>query len=160
MLALDIPNILPGALQPAGRLIWSTVLLVVIVAGIVVMMKRPKPAEPATWAATMAGAVIVFGAMMIAYGTIPHEWLNFANGQLKWDAAHYLIRNDQWPLHIDITKAVITDIVAVGIYVVFLSLNIALFSMWQKRKPAEAKATAESKPAGTSAFGRPVTTKA
>lgn len=166
MLALDIPNFLPNELfgmgwfRPAGRLIWSTVLLVLIVGAIVAVAKRPKPAEPSTWAQSMTGAVIVFATMMLAYGTIPHEWLNFANGYLKWDAAHYVIRSDQWFLNITITKAVVTDVVASLLYVVFLGGNIALFSMWQKRKPAEAPAETESTPSRTSAFGRPVTTKA
>jgi hypothetical protein len=165
-LALDIPNLLPDwhFLRPAGRLIWSTVIVLVMTGGVVSYARKPKSAEPTTWAMAMLGAVYVFLLMIIAYGTVPHEWLNFANSYLKWDASHYVIRKDQWFFKTDISKAAVTDIIASGIYVVFLGANVYLFSMWQKR-PTQAdldKATAstEAKPAGTSAYGRPLTSKA
>lgn len=164
-LALNIPNFLeflPGDFwKPAGRLIWSTVILVIGVGIIFVLAKRPKSPEPTTWAMSMLGAIAVTGLMIIAYGTIPHEWLQFADSYLKWDAANYFIRSGDWFFSTDVNKAAAKDTVAVLIYAVFLGLNVYLFSLWQKRPVATDVVTEPTtKSAGTSAYGRPMTTKA
>ncbi len=174
-LAVSIPNFLPdwGPLRPAGRLIWSTLLLVVGVVVIQILCKRPKPKEPSTWAQSMLGAVISFALMLLAYGTVPHEWLTFANGYLKWDTTHFLIRgrevgesyllsNGHWFLPINVPLAAIKDIVATLIYVVLVTVNCKLFVKWQKRPlaPVADAATAPDVSAGTSAYGKPMTAKA
>ena len=68
MLAVHIPNPLPKSalgfhfswMHPAGRLIWASVILILGVAVILVLCRRPKPAEQATWAQAMLGALAVF----------------------------------------------------------------------------------------------------
>src|SRR5690242_20726006 len=94
LLGVHVPNLMPKTVpwldftkgsfhwnshsawpRHAGRLIWATVLFVI---GLVIafrMTKRPKPAEPATWAMTILGALGVWAMMALGYGTIPHEWL-------------------------------------------------------------------------------------
>ncbi|MDQ1532950.1 MAG: hypothetical protein QOF28_711, partial [Actinomycetota bacterium] len=75
MLAVKIPNLLPSNLfgvhfswvHPAGRLIWSSLLLLVGVGVVVAMARRPKSPEPPTWAQAMLGAIVVFALMLIAY---------------------------------------------------------------------------------------------
>ena len=47
------------------------------------LTKKPKPAEPATWAQTILGALGVWAMMALGYGTIPHEWLTFSNSYLS-----------------------------------------------------------------------------
>lgn len=168
-LAVDIPNLLPSwhFFQPAGRLIWSTLLLVAIVVGAFIMAKRPKPAEPPTWAQCMLGAVFVFGAMLLAYGTVPHEWLTYGNSYLKWNESKFLVRSGQklGPirfLNFDVNKRVLNDTVVTIIYVVVLSVNVYLFALWQKRpvrtEQTDTAATAapSEKVVGESAYGRPV----
>ncbi len=76
---------------------------------------------------------------------------------------------------IDVPRYVIADIVAAGSYFVFGTINVYLFSAWQKRKVAEPVVASEDdatpgepltgpfsrlrrRRAGTSAYGRPVTT--
>jgi hypothetical protein len=171
MLGLDIPNFLPDVsfFRPAGRLIWTTVLFVVMMAPVMLAVKRPKSKLPTTWAQAMAGAVYVFALMVLAYGSIPHEWLAFANGHLKWDESHFILTSGQkigpvrW-LNFDVDKRALADSVASLIYIVFLGGNIALFAKWQKRPaaPADDATTIadEETVVGTSAFGRPVTAKA
>ncbi|GIU85720.1 MAG: hypothetical protein KatS3mg009_0235 [Acidimicrobiia bacterium] len=177
-LGLDIPNVL-GPLAPAGRLIWSSLLLAIGTVGAFVLIRRPKrSAEPATWAATIAGAIVVWALMILAYGVVPHEWLTFANAELNWGKDTYFLREGQFlggrfpPF--DVPRFVGADIVAATMYVVFGVLNVYLFSAWQKRKVAEPATAGEGEEpappvtggfarlrrrrAGVSAYGRPVTT--
>ena len=169
MLAAHIPNLLPTQIlvfhfswmHPAGRLIWATVLLTIGVGVIVVLSKRPKSPEPATWVQSMSGALIVFTLMLLAYGTVPHEWIIYANSYLHWSAAAFVFQKNR-VIHFDVNKQAANDAVAALIYVVMLVGNIRLFSMWQKRpvrepEPAGDTAAADREPAGTSAYGRPMT---
>lgn len=172
MLAVHIPNLLPTSalgkhfswMHPAGRLIWATLLLLIGLGVILAMARRPKSPEPPTWAQAMVGALAVFSLMLLAYGTVPHEWIIFANSYLDWSAANFVMHKNRF-LRFDINKQAANDTGAALIYVVMLVTNIKLFSLWQKRpvrapEPDEAGAAAEERqPAGTSAYRRPVTAR-
>jgi hypothetical protein len=174
MLAVHIPNPLPtnalgfhfSWMHPAGRLIWSVVLLLVGIGVVVVLARRPKSPEPPTWAMAMVGALGAFALMLVAYGTVPHEWIIFANSYLNWSAAKFVFQKNR-VIHFDVNKQAANDAVAALIYVVMLGSNIKLFSMWQKRpvrapEPADESAGAtadERQPTGTSAYNRPVTAR-
>jgi hypothetical protein len=174
MLAVHNPNLLPYSVfgknmtwvHPAGRLIWASLLLLVGLAVIMVLMRRPKSPEPPTWAQSMLGALGVFTLMLLAYGTIPHEWIVYANAYLHWSAAAFVFQKNRF-IHFDVNKQAANDTVAALIYVVMLTGNIVLFARWQKRPvatpaPADADAgstTEERQPAGTSAYNRPVTAR-
>lgn len=228
-----MPNLLPDWLpwiQPAGRLIWSTLLLVVGIVIVVVLMKPPvlkrpfpdrvgyalyvlvpvvayviavllpddanlwdweldaiivdlvlvfwllhtvlmiasRPVRPAdqkaSWAACYLGAVGVFALMGLAYAVVPHEWLEYANGYLRWgETSKFIWRSSQdmlffpWPWPFNFDYPALRDIVVSGIYVVLLGLNVVLFVKWQDRlRVAEAPAAAELTPAKRSRFGRPL----
>jgi hypothetical protein len=166
VLGLDIPNLLPARvfgwhldwMHAAGRLIWSTVILLVGVLIALLMARRPKSPEPATWAQAMLGATAVFGMMLLGYGVIPHEWLTFANSYLDWGKSTFVFQHNAL-VPFDVTAAVVTDVVEVAIYGIMVGINLLLWSMWQKRevaKPEEAVG-AERAEKGTSAYGRPVT---
>src|SRR5579862_4428082 len=194
MLALHVPNVLPKYVpwidfakhkgfyidshsqwvRHAGRGIWWTLLFVI---GLVIghiLTKRPKPVEPATWGQTILGAMGVWFMMALGYGTIPHEWLTFANSYLNFNTATFLMQKNRI-IHFDITRSVVGDIGVTVIYGIVLTLQIIMFSRWQKRpvaEPVEASeaADAESGTGGPlarllrrrekrmSAYGRPVTT--
>jgi hypothetical protein len=183
LLALDIPNFLdwgPDFMPAAGRLIWCSILLFGGIAIAFIWIRRPKrSAEPATWAATIVGALAVWALMTLAYGVWPHEWLTFASAYLNWGKDTFVVQENQFfggsfpP--IDIPRYVLADSVAALSYVVFGTINVYLFAAWQKRKvsepvePAEGEATGEPpttgpfsrlrrRRAGVSAYGRPVTT--
>jgi hypothetical protein len=156
-----MPNLIPDWLpwmRPAGRLILSSVLLLILLGITFVLMRRPKPDRPATWAECITGAVGVFGMMTLAYAVIPHEWITFADKYLQWDSTKFLVRSGQEVLFVkfpfDITMKAISDIVAAGLYIVFVGLNIALFAMWQKR--GQEKPEGEEAKPRTSRFGRPL----
>lgn len=156
-----MPNLIPDWLpwmRPAGRLIWSLVLMAIGLAIVFYLMKRPKPDRPATWAECMLGAVGVLALMTIAYGVIPHEWITFSDGYLRWDTTRYVVRSGQEVLFVkfpfDVNQQAVRDVVASGIYIVFLGLNLFLFVKWQDRGKVDDAAAAETPK--VSRFGRPL----
>ncbi len=178
-LAVHIPNLMPKDLgpfhmswtRPAGRLIWASLIWIIAVSTIMFFTRRPKPVEPPTWAQAMLGAVGTFALMLISYGTIPHEWLIFANAYLHWNASKLFVGSGQHligPIHwlnFKINKQAIADTFVTVIYLFMLTTNIVVFAAWQKRpqpKPEEAAAPKAAEPeqtVGTSAYGRPVTAR-
>jgi riboflavin transporter FmnP len=149
-------------LGPAGRMLIAIALTFGLLAVVTIyLVAVPKSSQPATWAQSMAGAVLVFALFILGYGVIPSEWIIFANAYLQWDNAHFIIEQNEI-LPFDITQNVARDLVAVLIYVFFLGTTLTLWSLWQKRKTAEerAEASAAAESSGTSAYGRPVTRKA
>ena len=166
---VHIPNVLHDIgvqvhaswLAPAGRMIISGLILALATGALLMVCRRPKSPEPVTWAGAMLGATGAFGLMLIAYGVFPHEWITFANSYLRWDKTHFIIKGSNI-VPFDIMAAVAADTGVVLIYGVGLGLNLLFFSLWQKRevrKPDEQSAPEAARTeAGTSAFGRPVTT--
>jgi hypothetical protein len=194
MLALHVPNVLPKTVpwidfarhkgiyinhhsqwvRHAGRMIWATLIFVIGLLIAYRMTKKPKPAEPSTWAQTILGAMGVWGMMALGYGTIPHEWLTFGNSYLNFNTATYLMQKNRF-IHFDITRSVVIDVGTTVIYGLVVTLQVFLFVRWQKRPVLEAGAedeTVEVEPGGgspiarilhrrakrVSAYGRPVTT--
>jgi hypothetical protein len=158
-----MPNVIPDWLpwmQPAGRLIWSIGLFVIGLIVFFVLLRRPKPARPSTWAECIAGAVGVFAMMTLAYAVIPHEWITFSDKYLQWDTTVFVFRSNQkmlffpwnWPFNFD--KHNIRDIIVVLIYGVAIGLNIGLSVLWQKR--GQEKPEAEEAAPRKSRFGRPL----
>ena len=163
LLALQIPNFLdwgPPFMVHAGRLIWASLLLAVGIGIAFIWIRRPKrSAEPATWAATIVGAIAVWAMMVLAYGVWPHEWLTFANSYLNWGKDTFVVRENQlfggsFP-PIDVPRYVLADIVAAGSYFVFGTINVYLFAAWQKRKVAEPVAAVEGEDSGDPNVGGP-----
>ena len=127
--------------------------------------------------AAFIGAFFVWVMLTLGYGVIPSEWIIFGNSYLNFDSSTYLLQKNQFASSLppfDITRDKFVDAVAAGIYVVVLVINVWLFVAWQKRKVAEPVTEPEDgegappvtgpfsrlrrKRAGTSAYGRPVTT--
>lgn len=159
---------LPWAWAPAaGRLIWFSVILIIMMVPVVIALRRPKSDKPTTWAQAMAGAVYVFALFLLCYAIIPHEFITFADKYLQWGKDKYVVKSTtaipiftsfNWPLSIDMQA--VRDIAVVGIYVVFFGLNIALFVLWQDRKTKTEDETEQPVVVGRSRFGRPLKAKA
>ena len=116
ILALQVPNLFPKravdrlfsrelhgqspfdvAASRAARLIIATLLFAIGIVIAYVWTRKPKPAEPATWAQTIVGAMAVWVMFALGYGVIPHEWLTFGNSYLNFDTATFLMQQE--PLH-------------------------------------------------------------
>jgi hypothetical protein len=122
---------------------------------------------PLTWGEAFLAATAGFGLMVVAYGVIPHQWLDWADNKLLWrpdrilmtistsglkfgaDAANVTGRG-----RIIISYQTIRDVIAATLYGVFLTTQMIMWAKWQRR--GRAKAGIEP----TSRFGRPVVKKA
>jgi hypothetical protein len=162
----------------------SLLALVVLVALPFGYGKRRPVGTPVTWGEAMAGSLYVFFVMFWAYGIVPHQFLAWADGPLKWRADAYGIpvgklreligkKENHWYSYksntlfpngvtffgrgrVLLTKVAIRDIVAANLYIVFLGAHIKLWTAWQNRgKKAAAKAALEP----TSSYGRPLVKK-
>lgn len=165
-----MPNLLPDwhFLRPGGRLIWFSLLLIVLMVPIIIGLRRPKSDKPTTWAQAMVGSVYIFGLFLLAYAIIPHEFITFADKYLLWGKDKYVVKSTtaipvftsfNWPVSIDMQA--VRDVVVVGIYVVFFGANIALFVKWQERKVKTPDDEEEQTVVvGRSRFGRPLKAKA
>jgi hypothetical protein len=123
------------------------------------MAKRRPVGTSLTWGEAMVASVYTFFLMFWAYGVIPHLWLTWADNELKWRPDNILIKAQSaggWS-PITISYQTVRDLLAVGIYVVFLGVNIALWAYWQGRGE---RAKAASTVLDTSDFGRPLVKQA
>jgi hypothetical protein len=134
----------------------SLIALVLSVAVIVLVARRRPVGAPLTWGEAMIASTYAFFVMFLAYGIVPHQWLAWADNELSWRADKILLGwgdiFDKLPF--TLTYQVIRDVVAAGLYVVFLGAQVFLWSMWQNRgktKPAELP---------VSSYGRPLVKKA
>jgi hypothetical protein len=178
VLAEHSPNLLPKSifglnmhwLRPMGRLFWATVIFVIGLLIVGYLCTRPKRARQATWAESVMGAVLVWVMLILGYGTIPHEWLQFAASYLNFGTDTFFLRKSQLggAVPFDITRQVVAHVVVVMIYGFVLTTNVALFVKWQKRpvRTEEQEAAVTTSGPGswlrrrlrrTSAYGRPVT---
>jgi len=147
-------------LNVAFVLSWIISLLALVP---VFRMMKTRPADKvATWGESMVGAVYVFFVLFWIYGTVPHQWLTFAEAELNWRSDVFLVGWTtpwdssqgivEWALPFDMTYAVLKDLIAVAVYGVGLVANVAVFSMWQKRGDTIAAPELESQ----SRYGRPI----
>jgi hypothetical protein len=164
-----MPQLLPDwhFFRPAGRLIWFSVIFIILMIPVIVMLLRPKSERPTTWAQAMAGAVYTFALMLFAYAIIPHEFITFSDKYLQWSKDKYVIKSTtqipfmhawNWPTSIDMQA--IRDVVVVGIYLVFFVGNLVIIVKWQGRKTKAEDSEEKPVVVGRSRFGRPLKAKA
>ena len=121
------------------------------------LAKRRPIGTPLSWGEAMFAAVYSFFVMFMAYGVVPHQWLNHADAELKFRADRIVLGWKVGDKHLleflpfTITLQVIRDIVAATIYIVFLALHVYVWVWWQKR--GQVKAGAKEL---TSSYGRPL----
>jgi len=129
--------------------------------------RRRPPGTPLTWGEAFVAATVGFGLMVVAYGVVPHQWLDYADNELLWRPDRVLLSLSSDGVKFGDEAAQVTgrgrvlvsyqtvrDIVATVLYVVFLGGQMYMWSAWQKR--GRAKAALEP----TSRFGRPLVRKA
>lgn len=146
----------------------SNLVLIAGIAIVFVIGKRRPVGTPTTWGEAIVGATFVFALMIVAYGIIPHQWLDYADNELLWRPDRILLgvssagfafgdaaRNMAGSGRILMSYQALADTIAALLYGIFLGANVWLWAVWQKR--------GKKKPAlepVTSRFGRPVIRKA
>lgn len=141
------------------RLIVALLLQLVVMQVVMAMIQWPRERKPLTWPQAMLGAVVVSGLALLAFGSVPHEWITYADAELGWGRRDLLVI--ETPI-IDVSRQAIRDIIAAGLYMQNFAAALGFWILWQRRhEMAEEriKAARESGPvpAGTSPYGRPVT---
>ena len=135
----------------------SLVILGLFLAVVPPVAKRRPVGTPVSWGEAMIAATYTFFLFFWAYGVIPHLWLTWADNELKWRPDNIMIESQAtggWS-PITVSYQTVRDLIAVGIYVVFLGGNIALWAYWQGRGDKAASTEIE-----TSDFGRPLVKQA
>ena len=148
-------------------LLVSTLALIAGIALVFAVGRRRPPGTPVTWGEAFLGGTFIFAMFLLAYGIIPHQWLTFADNQLLWrpDKLMLGISGDGVKLgaaakglsgtgRIIVNAQAVRDMVAAGIYIVFLVIQVYLWSAWQKRGRKAPEVELSSR------FGRPVMRKA
>ena len=146
----------------------ASIVILLVGVGICLFVGRRRPAgTPLTWGEAFIGSTFVFALMMVAYGVVPHQWLDFADNELLWRPDRILLGASSEGLkfgdaattmggsgRILASYQAVRDIVATLLYVVFLGGQMILWAAWQRR--GRAKPAVEP----TSRFGRPMIRKA
>lgn len=160
-------------------------LVTVAMTGVVVAYARRRPeGTPLTWGEAFAGAGFVFALMVMAYGYLPHQWLQWADKELgwrkdkmgvplgpigtlfgdgKWLGFLRVRKNTMFPSGITffgrgrvaLTAETMRDLVATVIYLVGLGTQFYLWTWWQKRG-VRAREETQRRALATSAYGRPL----
>ena len=144
-------------------LIFSFVLTLALSALMIPVAMRRKPGTPLTWGEAMIAGIYAMVVMMLAYGIVPHQWLTFATSEWQWSKARLVFgpgdilkpkASGGW-LPFTITYEAISHIVATVIYGLFLGIQVAAWSLWNKRGKAAASTEVQ-----VSSYGRPLAKKA
>ncbi len=123
--------------------------------------RRPKGA-PVSWGEAMLASVYVFGIMFIAFGVVPHQFIDHADKELGWSKSNVIFGPGDifkpqayggW-FPFTMSYEALRDIVVIVIHLYYFGLLIWLWSVWQKR--GQVKAGTE---VATSTFGRPLVKK-
>ena len=60
-------------------------LVTIAMVGAIFRIGRTRtPGTPLTWGEAFAAGVFVFFLLFLVYGIVPHQWLAWADNDLKW----------------------------------------------------------------------------
>ena len=110
----------------------------------------------------MLASVYAFGVMFLAFGIVPHQWIDHADKDLGWSKDKLLYgpggilkpQSDGGWFPMTLQYEALRDIVVVLLHVIFFGLIIFIWSWWQKRGRVTTTEIA------TSTYGRPLVKKA
>lgn len=159
MLAIDILK-WPGVNVAFLVSFFAAIALTLVV---IPIGKRRPVGKPLSWGEAMVAAVYAFGVMFLAFGVVPHQWIDHADKNLGWSKDKLIygpggILKPQsaggWN-PITLQYEAVRDIVVVLLHVIFFGLIIFIWSWWQKRGRVVAAGTDIE----TSSYGRPLVRK-
>ncbi len=152
----------------------SLVLSGGMIAVILRVGKNRPVGTPLTWGEAFVAAIWVFTLLFLLYGVVPHQFLAWADNELEWRSDKIgiplgplggvlngtlgikkgLLFPNGVPLPngtFILTAQVLRDILAAGIYIVFLLAQIKMWLWWQKRDQVKT-----DQGELTSPYGRPL----
>jgi hypothetical protein len=114
------------------------------------------------WPGMNQAFLFSFGTWFLAFGIVPHQWIDHADKELGWRKDKLLFgpgdifkseaQGGSFPF--DISYEALRDIIVVVIHAIFIGLMVWIFVWWQKRGKDEQKQIE------TSTYGRPLVRKA
>ena len=132
----------------------SLIVMVLFALGVVLYAKRRPVGTPLSWGEAMVAAMYVTFGLFWAFGVVPHQWLAYSQGPLAMRSDAILIGpgSTGWlqDFPVVITKATLSDFIAVNIYMIAFAVSIALWAVWQGRGDKKTDAVE------TSTYGRPL----
>jgi hypothetical protein len=141
--------------------LFSFLLSTLLALAIIPYAKRRPVGTPVSWGEAMLGAVYAFGIMFVAFGVVPHQWIDHCDRDLGWSRQNVLygpggilkpkVLGGKFPL--TLTYEAVRDTGVVLIHVWYFGLIIFLWSKWQSRGQVKSTEVA------TSTFGRPLVRK-
>jgi len=137
-------------------IITTALALVIIPVG-----KRRRSDRKATWGEAMFGSAYAFFVLFLAFGVVPHQWIDHADKDLGWrkDKIIFgpfdLLKPQELggPFAFTLSYEAVRDIIVIVIHAFYIGLMIYLFVWWQKRGEQKPKALP------TSTYGRPLVRK-
>lgn len=142
--------------------IFSFIASLILVGIIFFYGKRRPKGTPVTWGEAMLGATYIFAMMFLAYGILPHQFLDHADKDLGW-SRDKLIFGPGGVLKpqsaggwnpITLQYEAIRDTIVVLLHALFFGIHIWVAVWWQKRGENV------SKELPVSTYGRPLVKKA
>jgi hypothetical protein len=142
--------------------LFSFVLSIALALGAIPYAKRRPKGTPVSWGEAMIAAVYVFGTMFLAFGVVPHQWIDHADRNLGWSKSKIiygpfdLLKPKALGGHFPFTASyeAVRDTVVVLLHVLYFGLILFLWRVWQGR--GDAKPSTEI---ATSTYGRPLVRK-
>jgi hypothetical protein len=158
MIAIDVLK-WPGMnLAFLGSFIASILLTLVVIP----IGKRRPVGKPLSWGEAMLAATYAFFVMFLAFGIVPHQWIDHADKNLGWSKDNIIygpggiLKPESaggWN-PITLQYEAVRDIVVVLLHVIYFGLLIWVWMWWQRRAQVT---TTEIE---TSSYGRPLVRKA
>ena len=157
MISIDILR-WPGVNQ---AFLFSLVITTAMALIVIPFGKRRPVGTDTTWGEAMIGSVYTFFVMFLAFGVVPHQFIDHADKELGWRKDKLIFGpfdllkpksfGGQFPF--TLSYEAIRDTIVVLIHVVLMTLMVKMFNWWQKRGEVKPKAIA------TSTYGRPLVRK-
>lgn len=110
-----------------------------------------------TWARAVFAATVTWVELVVIFGMVPSEWLNFAQTDLDWSSQRNALTIPSWLVlgnQIDLSWEAVKDSISMGYHIVMLGAA-AVFTLQLQRMKQGAPASAE-KPESRSPYGRPL----
>jgi hypothetical protein len=110
-----------------------------------------------TWARATFAAFLTWIELVIIFGIVPSEWLNFAQTELDWSAQRVALTVPPFLVlgnDVDISYAMVKDSISMGWHIFTLGAGAILAIQIQKIK--EGRPPSAEKPEPKSPYGRPL----